>query len=1809
MRKFALPLLLGMLVLCYVTCKRAITANQVQVLETNFEKVDRARQNFYFLFDKALIPESRLSTADTTELVKFDPPIKGVFRWMDTGRLVFQPEDYLSPNTSYTATVNPSVLNYLEEEEKLSLGGTTSYKLQTRQLRVDVSKVFWKMSSSDPNKGVAAAELEFNYPIKGQEVVKHLKAKVGNEEYPLTIIPSSSEYSRSVEIMNLPVSDEELEVSFELQEGFSTKGTNWQLAEPLAFSKYVDSPGNMSVIKVSPQHNGLTGSIVVETNQQVKSDNIKRALSISPDVPFEVQTSLSGFTLVSEKFDATKQYSLKIKESLEGVFSGALGEELSHTIIFGTLEPLIAFTSTESIYLAKRGEGNIGVNVVNVPEVELNLYKVFDNNLLSFFKRGKDWHYEDNYNDETGEWEYNSYQTYRLDGFSEKVYTEKRSKDGLGNYGTTKLLNFDFPDKISEYKGIYVMEVVNTKNRSIRDSQIISFSDLGLIAKVDAESVHVFVNSISNVQPVPAVEVALVSSSNQVIGTATTDTDGHAVIDYKDNHDGLFQPVLISASGQGDYNYLKFSQSSVNTSRFDVGGLQPNDSGLEAYIYPERDLYRPGETLKMNTIVRKEDWSVPDPMPMKMKIIAPDGSTYKTIKRSLDSQGSFATEVNIPSTYKTGTYVAKLYTANDILIQSLDLSVEEFMPDRIKVKTSGNAGFYRPGDEVDIDILAENLFGPPAADRNFEADFYVKRQAFRAPDYPKYNFNLQGDQSFSSTSEDGSTNESGTANVSFRIPDSYVDNGKLRGELLVTVFDENGRPVRSLEQFDIFTQDYFYGIGMRGNYFSTNKMLKIPIIAVDKDANLATGVKAAVQVIRYDWRTVMQSTGNGRYRYRSEYNEVQVANMVVNLDSAQESFDFVPEKSGKYEIRIRRPGSSTYVSKIFRCYGWNDTENNSFEVNREGKIDITFDKKKYKVGESAKVLFNTPFDGTLLVTLEQDEVLRHMYFETQNKAKEITLELTDEQVPNVYVSATLLRPMKGKQIPLTVAHGIAPILVENVKNTLPVEIAAVTESRSLTKQKIKVKTRPNSAVTIAVVDEGILQIKNFQSPNPYDHFYQKKALGVHSSDIYPLLFPELVAGSALEGGDGGDVGLRANPVENQRVKLTSFWSGLLKADHTGEAEFEIDVPKFSGELRIMAVAYDGGSFGAEESKMKVADPLVLSAGLPRFFSPGDEIEMPVTLTNTTDRVGSGNVNIDIEGPLELVGDPKLSIDIPANSEKRVTYRLKAKPAIGLAKVRVNANTLGETFTDETEISVRPASSLVKSSGSGSVEGGESGEIYLSTNFVPETTSGKLLVTNSPLVEFAKELDDLIGYPHGCLEQTISKAFPQIYFADLSKMILGKNTDRIGASSANPNYNVQEAIKKVQSMQQGDGSLSYWPGSYRSWWSSIYALHFLHECEQAGFEVNQRIMRQLKRWVKGRLADRSTFSYRLRDGSYREVYRKEIGYALFVLALIGEPEVSSMNYYKGKPDKLAMDTRYLLAASYALAGDQAKYQQVLPSSFASETSERSFGGSFHSPLRDQAIALYTLLACDPDHPQVGIMAKHVGEEVRRSGWMSTQEKVFSFMALGKLAKTHSAGNATGAVYKDGAVVGEFTDEPLEVSLDKYDGSKLELKVNGDGSLYYFWEQEGLTLDGKVPEEDNFLAVRRNYFDKFGGSVDLADVQQNDQLVVQLSIETSTKHQVENVVVTDMLPACFEVENPRLNALPGMEWIKNAHTPDHADFRDDRVSFYLTATTNRKYLYYSVRAVTKGEFVLGPVSADAMYDGEYYSYDGSGTVTVR
>lgn len=1782
-----------MAVVLLASCSR----NQVALDFTTAKDEVPVLGNLVFRFSQLLAADSMLNQWDSTAYISFSPAIPGRFRWEAKDQLVFSPARPLLPATDYKASLNKAALLNGTTYDGLKSG--SDLKFFTPDIKLEQYHFTW-IKSTETGKPLPRVEMQFNYPVDAAELRKKLTISVDGKAQLADFETVSAQALHTCLLKTAPVADREVKMSLEVGAGLKPQGGSKGSASPQVFEGELASPYVLLVSDVQPEHDGNTGTIFMRTSQGVVPQALQGMVQLQPAATFSVEATENGL-LISGGFDVNTSYTVTLKKGLQGVLGGTLKEQYDAPVTFGQLEPGLEFTNSKAVYLSAGGQKNIALRISNIPRIKLIVSKVYESNLLiagkyGYYPQDNGRYYDDYYEENTGDF---------LMG--DILYEQEIDTRTLPKQGANRLLYFNPDDKLKGYKGIYHIMVRSTEDYWLSSSRFIALSDIGLIAKAGSTKMLVFANSLQSAGSLSGVGVQVYGSNNQLMGSGSTNEAGVAEINLAGNsaYSG-FKPAMVIARLGDDYNYLPFYNTAVNTSRYAVGGKKASTTGVDAFVMPERDIYRPGETMRFGVIIRDAQRKNPGSVPLKIKMLLPSGKELTQLRKTTNDQGVTEATISLSQTAQTGTYLMELYNGSDVLISTYNFKVEEFVPDRIKVTARLLQEQLKPGNTTQLLIDALNYYGPPAANRNYELEVQVKEKSFAPAAFPRFDFALSNRSSFfDKVVRLGKTDAGGKAAEAWQVPAMYANMGLLQARFFATVFDENGRPVSRNTTASIQTQPVMLGIGDMGNsYYALNQPARFPLVALNAAEKVA-GATARITVIKHSYKTVLSKSGE-YFRYQSQKEEKQVQQQDITISGSQTVYAFVPREAGEYELRVALPGADTYVARHFYSYGGWGGSSGDFEVNSDGTIDVVADKATYKNGDRAKLLFKTPFDGRLLLTVENNEVLYHEWITVTNRAAAAEIALTDAYLPNVYVTATLFKPHTTSSMPLTAAHGFANINISDDGRRIPVAIQAATQSRSNRQQTITVKAAPGSMVNLAAVDNGILAVTGFRTPDPYTWYFSKKALGVQAWDLYPLLFPELRRSVSSTGGDGDlSMDMRQNPVQSKRFKLLSYWSGWQKAGSGGEVTFQVNIPEFSGQVRLMAVSVKDDRFGAAEATMQVADPLVLSTAMPRFLTPGDSVQATINIRNTTGSAVTVSPTIKVTGPLQTTTVPG-SLRIEANSEGRVVVPVVAGLAVGNAQVSVAVSGLGETFRENFDIAVRPASTLQQRTGSGVISANGKAAVAMPlADFIPATVQYSLVVSGNPVAELGNSLRYLLDYPHGCTEQVISKAFPQLYAADIGRLVPGlAGAGRQGQAA------VEAAIQSIKMRQLYNGALTMWNGGGpESWWVTAYAAHFLLEAKKAGYAPENTLLEPMLQYLAFRLRKKELVEYYYNGQQQKRIAPKEVAYSLYVLAVAGRPNASAMNYYKANAKDLSLDSRYVLAAAYALGGDQKSFQAMLPTSFAGETSVPVQGGSLYSPLRDEGLALNVLLDVNGQHPQVPVMARHLVKTLKATPYFNTQEAVFALLALGKMSRLSAAGSAEATITAGGRQVAVTRSGFAEINkATGGNAGNFEILAKGNAPLYYWWQASGISSTGTFTAEDKFIKVRRQVFDRYGKPLSGNVYRQGDLLIVQVVLEKAFSGPLDNIAVTDLLPAGFEIENARIKDLPGMDWVKDATEPLHRDVRDDRIHFYTNLSGNRQVFYYSVRAVTPGTYLQGPVSADAMYDASYHSYWGAGKVRI-
>jgi uncharacterized protein YfaS (alpha-2-macroglobulin family) len=736
--------------------------------------------------------------------------------------------------------------------------------------------------------------------------------------------------------------------------------------------------------------------------------------------------------------------------------------------------------------------------------------------------------------------------------------------------------------------------------------------------------------------------------------------------------------------------------------------------------------------------------------------------------------------------------------------------------------------------------------------------------------------------------------------------------------------------------------------------------------------------------------------------------------------------------------------------------------------------------------------------------------------------------------------------------------------------------------------------------SVAVVDEGILQLVGYKTPDPFDFFYGKRTHGVETSDFYSLLIPEpeekKVTGASSPSGDAEyDAKKHLNPVAVKRVKPVSIWQSNIRTDTKGRSVAEFTIPKeFTGKLRVMVVACSEKDFGNGETQVKVKQPLMIEPSLPRFLAPSDQFKVAVSVFNETGKDGEVTVALEAPEDFKITSTPSITILAKQGAETVVKFDVVAPAHAGKATIKTKAKLGSEEAEQATELSVRPAAGYVTLGGSGTVKAPGKAAIKLPVDWLKGTESYRLAVSALPSVQFLGALKYLIEYPYGCVEQTTSTVAPLLYLKEILPVV--------DPGQFNPKQidrNVQAGIDRLFTMQTSSGGFGMWPeASTPHDEGTVYATGFLVEAQKAGYPISKNDLNDALDYLE------DIVSGKAKDDGPDSTLKVQ---ALYVLAKAGRVKSSWIRRFQEKKDELSESGKLYLAGSLFLLGDKKAMTELTGQSFSDKSFNDAGEGEFKT--LPAAIGLSMLMEVDPENSLIPVLVKRLESAMKDGGWGTTQNNAQALIGLGKYTRYLKAQpqNFTGRILLDGKPVSSFDDKNA-VSLNdtEVSGRDLTIEVNGVGTAYYYWTSGGVPTSGNVEEKDRGLKIRRAFLTPKGTPADLSKLKQGDVVIADITL--TGEQYYKNVVLVDLLPAGFEIENPRLSSSDTSDLSdSDMIDPAKIDIRDDRVLIITDLAAGSRYRYVA-RAVTSGKFKLPAVNAECMYDPAIKSVNGSGEITI-
>ncbi|WP_224369885.1 alpha-2-macroglobulin family protein [Hyalangium versicolor] len=1559
-------------------------------------------------------------------------------------------------------------------------------------------------------------------------------------------------------------------------------------------------------------------------------------IHFTPAVKFSISPSRRGFRIFGDYKRGT--YTLKIDAGTRSVGGGQLLAPFQNRYSISARKPQLSFTSTGR-YLPRSAWRNLPLNHLNVDTVELTIRQVPPENLVF-------WMSDD-----------------------EKETADERTSNVI----VTRKIPLKNPEDALSTTYVDVGSMVPSTTRGVMEVSVarddtraaarILLTDLSLVAKRGGtgagngeQEVLVWALGMESTEPLSGVEVSLVKKSGQAVARCTTNgADGCKLQVPAQTVDTAAPFALIARKGD-DLTYLKYSELKTEIANSDVQGEPYRaQAPYRASIYSDRGVYRPGDTAHVAAILRdQEDKAPPAGMPVELRVVDPREREFKKVVLKTNEAGLVALDLPFEAFQDTGSYRVSLRVA-DREVSTYGLQVEEFVPERMKVTASVDKPGYQQGAVVPVKVEAAYLFGGSAEGSPLELNCRLEPSEFKPKENANFTYGVWRQKATEAKAVTlgqvkGEVNDKGQALV--ECPAKETAGGFKGPAKLVaqaSVFEAgSGRSTVGDVVVPMHPEAYYVGLQAAVEKVTGGKPFTVSGVVVDWDGKLLTDAKALkpldVEVLRLEEEYgYYYDEEEGYERYQRYLRPVREGRIPAKVEGGKFQFQVTPaQDAAGFIVRVRSGNAQTdlQLEGNGRYYWYGDGEARVDQTPRPMKpASIALELPKLgKVNEPIAVKFKVPYRGRVLLTAETDRVIVSEW--KQVEPGEVSWSFTPKNfAPNVYVAAFLVKDPHLESAEAFMpdrAFGVGNVTLEptDFTQTVKVDVPKEVRSNSTLTVNLELGTQEGPTfATVAVVDEGILSLTRFKSPDPIKELFAKRALGVETYETigWTLLVPP-GGNSRSTGGDEGGAGGRVQP-----VKPVALWSGVLPVPANGKLSIPFNLPMYRGAVRVMAVTTGPKRVGHADAQVLVRDPLVLQTTLPRFLTQNDEIQIPVFLTNLSGgpqevKVSLTAENLPVPGlampaaslgsPLQMLGKSEGRVNLADGKAATLVFQAKALMAVGAARLKVTAEGGGFTAFEQLDVPLLPAGPRERTVQRIPLEAGKVDLAQYLQGWVPTTERSTFWVTTNPYAESLQHLSYLIHYPYGCIEQTTSSTRPLLFVSQLID-----NVDPTITANKKVEDMVMAGINRALSMQTPSGGFAYWPGqSEPVAWGTAYATHMLLDAQKLKYPVPQDRLDDAVAWL-GQELNRKEGTLG-RDDHYGQSAEAYMHYVLSMAGKGRKARVQKLIDALAQVKTLSGEQReeeHLLKAALYMAGDRRYEKELKNPDLSPITDERRNSWSFYSDRRRRGLMLSTFQDLFGNDPAGEPLAQQVAQSLigHSSYWYTTQELVWSITGLGKRVSGAASSFTPPTLTADGKEVAPKSNDNAKtarasdrtwalVRASERKGISLDLKEKGEGKLYLIINSDGVRSGGDVKTGGQGLSINRTYRKLDGSEVNPGDsVNLADLLYVEVELKNTSGERIQNIALVDRLPAGWEIENARLGRGGTVEWVnaEEQWAADYVNIRDDRMEVFGSLESGEaKKVVYAVRAVTAGKFTLPPVEAEAMYDPRIWAREAGQQVQV-
>ena len=1798
----------------------------------------------------------------------FSPSLKGKTYWVSNNTIEFVPEEgALKPGAFYEGTFHLG--DFVDVDKKLE-EFNFSFRVQERNFSIHTDPI--TVTATQPDQVTVTGEIRFSDVVKKEEVEKMLTAgSEKNKSYPIEITQTDhpTRYAFSISQITREAEDYQLEITAKGNPAGIDRTQNESILIPAK-----NSFRFLSAVRIDQPENGIE---IIFSDPVSNTQDLKGLI----DVP-EVSSSI--FQIKENKvfvyFEAGKQnkLTLNIHEGIRNSQDKPLGT--SHSISFSelNLKPQVEMATSAAI-LPDSKSLIIPFRAVNLYAVDLSVIRIFENNVLMFMQNNslssanelrrsgrlvykktlwlakdssKDVHRWEDYSidlaglihQEPGaiyrvilsfRQEYSAYPCGGSEN-KEMQFADNKSSDNLTKVSGETLSEddeavWDTPETYYYYNGSVPMDWSQYRwterdnpchpSYYMNSDRIaacnIFASNLGMIVKRNSlNKLWIAVNNILDTKPVAKAQVTIYNFQLQPIGKGETNGEGLVEITPK----GV--PFIAVAEADKQKAYVRVVDGEEQSvSRFDVEG-KDIQKGLKGFVYGERGVWRPGDTLHISFMLEDREKRIPDKHPVALEIYNPRGQFYTKMISTQGTNGFYTFAVPTQADDPTGLWNAYVKVGGTAFHKGL--RIETIKPNRLKITLALPTILQASSKDVYAPLTSSWLTGATASRLKAKVEMSLSKVNTQFKNYGQYLFNNPATD-FTTVRADvfnGVLDGEGRAGVNIQLPVATGAPGMLNATFTTRVFEPGGDAsiYSQTVPFSPFTS--YVGINLnqpKGKYIETDKDHVFDIVTVNDQGQPVNRSNLEYKIYRISWSWWWENGEESFGTYINNSSITPVASGNLQTTGGKTSFKFrinYPDW-GRYLVYVKdresghATGGTVYID-------WPDWRGRSNKTDPSGikMLAFSLDKDSYEIGETATAIIPAAAGGRALVSLENGStVLQQQWLEVSDQGDtKLTFKITPEMAPNVYLHISLLQPhaQTVNDLPIRM-YGIAPVFVTNRQTILQPQIKMPEVLRPETDFNVTVSEKSGKPMTytLAIVDDGLLDLTNFKTPDPWNEFYAREALGIRTWDMYDDVLGASGGRYSSLFSTGGDASLKPADAKANRFKPVVKFIGPFYLAKGKQQTHTLKLPMYVGSVRAMVVAGQDGAYGNAEKTAFVRTPLMLLSTLPRVLSTQEEITVPVNVFAMENQVKNVTVSLEASGAgVQITGNRQQSLTFDQPGDQLAYFTLKTGSKTGKATIHLTASGNGQQTKETIEIEVRNPNPVVTLRNSQWIEAGQEAELsYTLAGSSSANNQVQLEVSRIPSVDISRRFDFLYNYQHHCTEQLTSKALPLLFVSQF-KAVDEQEAEKIKA-------NVQEAIRQIYARQLPNGGFVYWPGNaVADEWITSYTGMFLTLAQEKGYAVHPNVLNKWKRFQRA-----AAQNWRMpQEASNWQIWQSELqqAFRLYTLALAGAPEYGAMNRMKEQPG-LSIQAKWRLAAAYALTGKMKPAGELVYNAETTVIPYSSMNLIYGSSDRDEAMILETLILMKRDRDALQ-QAKKVSQNLAQENWFSTQSTAFALMAMGRLAEQLSGtldftwnwnGKQQPAVKSAKAVFEK------EIATSPKSGT-VSVKNKGKGALSVDLITRTQLLNDTLPAIADNIRLDVKYTDMAGSPISVEDIRQGTDFMSAVTLSNiSGTSDYSNLALTHIIPSGWEIYNERMIVPEVSSSSTNeANVPEssagkytYKDIRDDRVLTYFDLRRGEsKTFTVRLQATYAGNFILPAIQCEAMYDAAVQARTKAGRTTV-